>query len=485
MTMKASDEFQRNLKIIHVQPSASADCSRKRGRSPSTEPICRSPDSSPGKAQDENQNPVKVRCRPALDRAMAVIRNRGRDQHQCHFCGTVFPNIKELEDHRKFPHSYTCDECPRRFATRSELHRHYLHPEGLAISSPDSSSKIKAKESADKIEIQSSTSTWSITEAVDIKRVIFGKVTSKCNVLPQDSPDPPSSPFLDPASAHNSHDQDSLSPPGFLQSSNAEKKKHGDQDLKLSSEDSDSDSSSFLPKTPLPRHQIDKKEERDDSDSSTFLSKSPLLTPQIENEEGDSDDSESGAISSKGFLPKSRLLSPKIEYEELDDPPSIEPKMEPQDQNQNQANDGVVTDKCIECGVPIRKSNYASSSSKVLKCFQCQPQIFFRTQCPICEEEVDTVNIQYHLEHAHHDVFVVPCKICGQMMRKHDIIPHLKICGENGAKVLCPLCKKDMLKTSLPLHLQTHSNRPKQQCPHCDSQVLDLKGHIKRKHSGI
>ena len=48
-------------------------------------------------------------------------------------------------------------------------------------------------------------------------------------------------------------------------------------------------------------------------------------------------------------------------------------------------------DKCVQCGVSIRKSNFASRSREVLKCFQCQPQIFFQTQCPICEEEVETV----------------------------------------------------------------------------------------------
>ena len=159
----------------------------------------------------------------------------------------------------------------------------------------------------------------------------------------------------------------------------------------------------------------------------------------------------------------------------------------PPDKNQNQSNDGHVMDKCVQCGVSIRKSNFASRSREVLKCFQCQPQIFFQTQCPICEEEVETVNIQYHLEHFHHEVDVVPCKLCQQMIGKHDIIPHMKVCGENGGKpkVLCPLCKKDMLKTSLALHMQTHMNRTKQQCPHCDSRVLDLKMHIKRKHSNV
>ena len=159
------------------------------------------------------------------------------------------------------------------------------------------------------------------------------------------------------------------------------------------------------------------------------------------------------------------------------------------DLNQNQTNNGDVTDKCIQCGIPIHRSNFASSSGGELKCFQCQPQVFFRTPCPcpICEEEVDNVNMHCHLEHAHHDVFVYPCKMCQVMIEKHDLIPHRKVCGDNGGKpkVLCPICKKDMLKTSLALHLTTHMNRPKQQCPHCDSKVLDLKTHIKRQHSGV
>ena len=128
MTLRASNEFQRNLKTLHVETSA---CSLKRPRSSSTEPIC-SPENSHGKTQDVNQNPVKMRCRPALDRAMSIISNRGRDQHhQCYFCGTIFPNVEVLQAHRKLPHSFTCDECPRRFATRSELDRHNLNPEGV------------------------------------------------------------------------------------------------------------------------------------------------------------------------------------------------------------------------------------------------------------------------------------------------------------------------------------------------------------------
>ena len=157
MTVRASNEFQRNLKTLHVQPSA---CSLKRPRSPEV-----------GRTQDVNQNPVKMRCRPALDRAMSIISNREHQHHQhhqCYFCGTIFPNAEVLQAHRKMPHSYTCDECPRRFATRSELDRHNLHPEGLAISSSssdsskclypvveESNSKEKAKESVDKTEVQS------------------------------------------------------------------------------------------------------------------------------------------------------------------------------------------------------------------------------------------------------------------------------------------------------------------------------------------
>lgn len=156
-------------------------------------------------------------------------------------------------------------------------------------------------------------------------------------------------------------------------------------------------------------------------------------------------------------------------------------KMKHHNQIQNRPNNADVSNKCVKCEIPIYKSNYASSS-KQLKCFQCHPQIFFRTECPICKEEVDTIDIQYHLELVHNDVFVFPCKICKEMMRKHDIIPHMKICGQHE-KVLCPLCKKGMLKASLHRHMQTHTNRPKQQCHHCESKILDLKGHFKRKHS--
>ena len=729
MTVRASNEFQRNLKTLHVQPSTS---SLKRPRSPSTEPIC-SPEyeNSPDRrAQDVNQNPVKMRCRPALDRAMSIISNRGRDHHQhhqCYFCGTIFPNAEVLQAHRKMPHSYNCDECPRRFATRSELDRHNLHPEGLVISSSSSDSskclypaveeghsREKSQESADKLDFQQRMGmtfdkskivkklliiwetggieefelfckeeffasptykselmfdgSYKVTVSVDGTEAVGTgdtEIKSKakaCRIwmdsfsmknfqkswpdiitlsddeeekndneassnVPLRATTAPSTCISDltgditkedQASSHdvkeatksndhlqvlsdcsysysaltltqspvpNSHDhsgQDSSCSPGFLQTSNTAKDKVcGDQDskefndflegvvtissesdsdrdsydeapeLKMSSDDTGSYSSGFSfrpspwhfpPKSrhlskreeddsesessvssgfhpspsKLSRLQI-KKEEGNESDSSGFLQKSPLPSPQLEKEEGEdlkrsSDDSESeSSVSSdySGFLQKSQRLNLQFLKEEGDDLPNIEPKIEieenygagndqeyrendaennqPQDENQNQSNNGDVTDKCVQCGIHILRSNFASSNGGELKCFQCQPQVFFKTPCPICDEEVDNVNMQYHLEHAHHDVFVYPCKMCQVMIGKHDIIPHMKVCGENGGKpkVLCPLCKKDMLKTSLALHMQTHMNRPKQQCPHCDSKVLDLKMHIKRKHSGF
>ena len=276
----------------------------------------------------------------------------------------------------------------------------------------------------------------------------------------------------DQSPVHNSHDHsDQDSSPGFHQSSNAEKDKVcGDQDskefnvfvegvitissesdsdgdsydeapeLKMSSDDSGSDSLgfSFRPSPwhfpPKSRH-LSKKEE-DDSDSELSVS-SGFLSPhsrlQIKKEEADESDS-------SGFLPKSPLQSPQIEKGEGDDPPNIKPEIEiktednlgnsmdqeyrendvrnspPPDLNQNQTNKGDVTDKCVQCGVSIHKSNFASSSGQELKCFQCQPQVFFKTSCPICDEEVENVKMQYHLEHAHHDVFVYPCKMCQVMI---------------------------------------------------------------------
>jgi len=542
--VRASDD--RNLRILHVQP---ADCVM-RPRSPSTEPIS-SPENSPWSSQDENQNSVKDGCRPALDRAMTIISNRGPDPHQCCFCGTIFPNVEILEAHRKLPHPHTCDECPRRFATHSELHRHHLHPEGLAISSSSSDSgkslypeetysqsretddrkpqSLKRKnqdpnyegvrktqiidkteptivfvpeiitlsddegdeddnDTASSVFIRVNISTDIPEVSEDIKRedqTLFHDDNdtdkSKDNGLLQHSSDPLSSPFLDQAPVHNSHEA-----PSFLQSSNAEKDKIcGDQGF---------------------------------NEFNDFLTGVVTISSDIESDSDEAPDVPDESITiSKVFLQKSSHISTQIHKEESDALPDIEPKIEikveenlgteppidsginqehlendqknnpPPDQNQNQSNDGHVMDKCVQCGVPISKSNFASRSREVMKCFQCQPQIFFQTQCPICEEEVETVNIQYHLEHSHHEVDVVPCKLCQQMIGKHDIIPHMKVCGENGGKpkVLCPLCKKDMLKTSLALHMQTHMNRPKQQCPHCDSRVLDLKMHIKRKHANV
>ena len=611
MTVRASNEFQRNLKTLHVQPSA---CSLKRPRSPSTEPIC----SPENRTQDVNQNPVKMRCRPALDRAMSIISNRGHhhQNHQCYFCGTIFPNDEVLQAHRKMPHSYTCDECPRRFATRSELDRHNLHPEGLVISSSSSDSskclypaveeghsREKSQESADKLDFQQRMGmtfdkskivkklliiwetggieefelfckeeffasptykselmfdgSYKVTVSVDGTEAVGTgdtEIKSKakaCRIwmdsfsmknfqkswpdiitlsddeeekndneassnVPLRATTAPSTCISDltgditkedQASSHdvkeatksndhlqvlsdcsysysaltltqspvpNSHDhsgQDSSCSPGFLQTSNTAKDKVcGDQDskefndflegvvtissesdsdrdsydeapeLKMSSDDSGSDSLgfSFRPSPwhfpPKSRH-LSKKEE-DDSDSELSVS-SGFLSPhsrlQIKKEEADESDS-------SGFLPKSPLQSPQIEKGEGDDPPNIKPEIEiktednlgnsmdqeyrendvrnspPPDLNQNQTNNGDVTDKCVQCGVSIHKSNFASSSGQELKCFQCQPQVFFKTSCPICDEEVENVKMQYHLEHAHHDVFVYPCKMCQVMI---------------------------------------------------------------------
>ena len=473
---------------------------------------------------------------------MTIISDRGPDPNQCFFCGTIFPNVEILQAHRKLPHSYTCDECPRRFATRSELHRHHLHPEGLAISSSSSDSSkslypeeresddrkfqsLKRKnqdpinEGVSKTQIIDKTKLTIVFEpeiitlsddeedegdndtainipigviistdipevTADIKREDQTSFhddndteKSKYNGLLEHSSDSPSSPILDQTPVHNSHEASAS--PSFLQSSNAEKDKScGDQgfnefnDFLTGVVTISSDIESDSDEAPEPKMSTDECI----TISTVFLNKSSHTSTQIHKEESDT-------------FPN---IEPKIEIK-VEENLGIEPPIDSgnnqehpeNDQNQNQSNDGHVMDKCVQCGVSIRKSNFASRSREVLKCYQCQPQIFFQTQCPICEEEVETANIQYHLEHAHHEVDVLPCKICQQMIKKHDIIPHMKVCGENGGKpkVLCPLCKKDMLKTSLALHMQTHMNRPKQQCPHCDSRVLDLKMHIKRKHS--
>jgi len=464
MTARASDEFQKELKFNYVQP---ANCSLKRPRSPSTEPVC-GKESSSGRSQDENQNPIKIMCRPALDKAMSIIRNRGPDQHQCYFCGILFPNDEVLQAHRRIPHSYTCDECPRRFATRSELYRHHLN----------------------------------VADAIKREDQISDREPSSIYHLSH------SSPLLGQEPVHNLHDQhsesnktdanmidescsqipSSPSSPGFLQNLTAGKDIfHDDQNFNdflsgVVTIISDSDSDRHSDEAPELKISSD-----DESISSSFLQKSHLSTSPFPQEEGDD---------RPNIEPKIEI---SIEENLVVEPPldSIEVKNEPMNnpplhQKQRHTNEGHVSHKCVQCGVSIHLSNFALNSGRAsggeeLKCFQCQPQIFFRTLCPICEKQVETVSIPYHLEHAHHEVDVLPCKMCQQMIGKHDIIPHMKVCGENGgkSKVLCPLCKKDMLKTSLALHMQTHMNRPKQQCPHCDSKVLNLKLHIMRKHSSV
>lgn len=481
MTARASDEFQKKFKLIYVQP---ANCSLKRPRSPSTEPIC-SPERSPGRSQDENQNPIKVLCRPALDRAMSNIRNRGPDPHQCFFCGSLFPNDEGLQAHRRIPHSYTCDECPRRFATRSELYRHHLNV-------------------AEAIKREDQTSDRELGNSSHV-----GKEKSQPDVLLLDS-SVPSSPLLSQEPVHNSHDQDSESnkteddkndescsqissspsSPGFLQYLTAGKDKfHDDQNFNdfLSGvvtiiSDSDSGEDRHSDEAPELKMSSD-----DESISSSFPQKSHLSSSLFPQEEGDDRPNIEPKIEIS--IEENLVVEPPLDSIEVKNEPKNNPPLQ---QKQKRTTEGHVSHKCIQCGVSIRLSNFASNSGidsggEELKCFQCQPQIFFRTLCPICEKQVETVSIQYHLEHAHHEVDVLPCKMCQQMMGKHDIIPHMKVCGENGgkSKVLCPLCKKDMLKTSLALHMQTHMNRPKQQCPHCDSKVLNLKLHIMRKHANV
>merc|ERR1712218_65741 len=65
---------------------------------------------------------------------MSMIRSQEVEEHQCCLCGGVFPNDQVVLRHRRLPHPHKCDECPRRFVTHPELLRHYMHPEGLAIS---------------------------------------------------------------------------------------------------------------------------------------------------------------------------------------------------------------------------------------------------------------------------------------------------------------------------------------------------------------
>ena len=485
------------------------------------------------KSLTELFNPDMVKSRP-------IISTRGEEHHhQCYFCNTIFPNDDMLHTHKKMLHSCTCDRCPRRFTARSELDRHHLHPEGTAVlSSPPSNSskrsclafkenysKENAKNSDDETElpllkqrlennpVKRHKESYNVVEEV----VIFSSEsesdehndeTPKFKISGSNS----SSLRPMPALISLSHSLKCKTENNTLQkfkesnscmediitisseSDSDEDTRDEAPELKISSVNSGSDSSgfrhipapdlletqilSFLPtQIPLPELQI-KKEEDDELGSPSSITKSPFSSIQIEKEDIDN----LLNIEPKTDIEEELGQSNDQEHHEI-----IKRMSPPPNLNQNQSYNTDTTMKCFQCGLPLHKSNFASTSQEELKCFQCQPQVFFQTPCPICEENVNNVEMQYHLEYAHHDVFVYPCKMCQIMIRKHDIIPHMKICNKSGgkAKVLCPFCNKDMLKTSLALHMLTHVNRPKLQCPHCESKVMNLKGHIKRKHSGI